>query len=156
MATLDQLAATNDLDVETVRKTVQALEEELGHTIACDVCNELADPPYRTVLQYPRPWADVVDATAGDDDDGAAGPTLLCQECWATEAAHYADLTEKQAQIVALKLAGFSNDEIGTAIGRSAGSVASTLSRLKNRQLEEEFEQLERTRDVLNTIVWRG
>ncbi|MFW6435843.1 MAG: hypothetical protein ACOCY1_05620, partial [Halovenus sp.] len=118
----------------------------LGHPISCDGCNEMSNPPHRTVLQYPRPWADV----------DADGPELLCQECWAAEAAQHTDLTEKQATIAALKLADFSNDEIGTAIGRSAGTVAATLSRLKNRQLTEEIAELERTQDVLNTIVWRG
>lgn len=144
---LDLLAAEQDLSAEKVRGIVDRLEEELGQPIACRGCNEIADPPHRTVLAYPRPWA----GEEGEDQ-------LLCQDCWAGEAAQHTDLTEKQAQIAALKIADFSNDDIGHAIGRAAGTVSSTLSRLKSRdaQMAEEIEQLERTDEILSTIIWRG
>lgn len=142
---LDHLAAEKDLSSEQVRGIVDRLEEELDQPIACRGCNEISDPPHVTPLAYPRPWAD------GED-------RLLCQTCWAGEVAKQTDLTERQAEILALKLAGFSNDEIGTAIGRAAGTVSSTLSRLKSRDetIDEEIHELEQTGDILETVIWRG
>lgn len=140
---IEHLTADGDLSAEKAAGVIDRLEEELDQDIRCRECNELADPPHVLPLAYPRPWR---------DDE-----RVICQSCWAEEVADRTALTETKAETLALKLAGLSNNEIGSALGKSSGTVASTLSRLKRKSegIEEEIAELERTAAVLDTVVWR-
>lgn len=122
------LQANQQHDPGELSDTILAIEEELGDQIACEGCAKPADPPYRTVLAYPRPWADE--------------SALLCQDCWAEEVARQSTLSERGARILALKLAGFEEGEIREVVGSAGGSVESVLS-----DLREEFDELREGRD---------
>lgn len=134
---IDRLATEHDHSPEEIRAIVEDIEADLDEPLHCPVCNELVDPPYVTVMAYPRPWADE--------------EALRCQSCWAAEAEQHTDLSEHRATIFALKLAGFTNGEIGDVIGRAAGTVSATLSQIRHPDppIDEQIQQLEHTRTLL-------
>jgi hypothetical protein len=136
----DELSADRDFRPNGLQATVEAIENTTDAEIICRGCGSLADPPHVTVLVYPRPWA--------DDEEGNP---LTCHDCWASEAAQKTDLTERQARILALRAAGYTQGDIGKVMGFAGSNASATLSKLRNRKngIQDKITELERTEDVL-------
>lgn len=117
--------------------------EEAGAVIRCDACTTAPGTPETVVAAFPRPRAE--------------GEALLCQACWAAEAAARTSLEEAEAEVLALRWAGLEIPEMASATGLAEREAEERLRELHRRTSEigAKHAEIERTRVVLKAVDHR-
>lgn len=137
---VQKVADMHGIDRDEAQEIVEDIQGETDQPIACTDCGQAYDPPRTVVLNFPDPIV----------DDPNESP-VRCVDCWAELIASETLLTEIQAKVYALELAGYSQKEIGDLLGRSTGTISTYAHRVgkKREKAHAQIGVAERTIDVL-------